>query len=141
MRSNLTLAAMLALAAATPIQAAPQFSADAYKSHVAFLADDLLLGRRTGSPGHEIAVRYIASQFTALGLKPGGDDGTYFQRFGLAETSQSAPGSVTISGPKGSKTWADGSDVVLRRNPAFPNPDLTAPLVFVGYGIDDPKHG
>lgn len=141
MRFNLMLPAGLALAAAAPIQAAPQFSADAYKSHVAFLADDMLLGRRTGSPGHEIAVRYIASQFTALGLKPGGDDGTYFQRFGLAETSQSAPGSMTISGPQGSKSWADGSDVVLRRNPAFPNPDVTAPLVFVGYGIDDPKHG
>ena len=141
MRSNLTLAAVLAFTAAAPIQAEPQFSADAYKSHVAFLADDMLLGRRTGSPGHEIAVRYIASQFTALGLKPGGEGGTYFQRFGLAETSASAPGSVTISGPKGSKTWADGSDMVLRRNPAFPNPDVTAPLVFVGYGIDDPKHG
>ena len=141
MRSNLTLSAALALAAAAPIQAAPQFSADAYKSHVAFLADDMLLGRRTGSPGHEIAARYIASQFTALGLKPGGDGGTYFQRFGLAETSASAPGSVTISGPKGSRDWADGSNVVLRRNPAFPNPDVTAPLVFVGYGIDDPRHG
>jgi len=141
MRSNLTLSAVLALAVAAPIHAGPQFSADAYRSHVAFLADDMLLGRRTGSPGHEIAVRYIASQFAALGLKPGGDDGSYFQRFGLAETSQSAPGSATISGPKGSKTWADGSDVVLRRNPAFPNPDVTAPLVFVGYGIDDPKHG
>ena len=141
MRSNLTLVAALALAAAAPIQAAPQFSADAYKSHVAFLADDMLLGRRTGSPGHEIAARYIASQFTALGLKPGGDGGTYFQRFGLAETSASAPGSVTISGPKGSRDWADGSNVVLRRNPAFPNPDVTAPLVFVGYGIDDPRHG
>ena len=141
MRSNLTLVAALAFAAAAPIQAAPQFSADAYKSHVAFLADDMLLGRRTGSPGHEIAARYIASQFTALGLKPGGDGGTYFQRFGLAETSASAPGSVTISGPKGSRDWADGSNVVLRRNPAFPNPDVTAPLVFVGYGIDDPRHG
>jgi hypothetical protein len=132
---------LLALAAAAPIHAAPQFSADAFKSHVAFLADDLLEGRRTGTPGHEIATRYIASQFTALGLKPGGDDGSYFQGFRLAETSASSPGSVTISGPGGSKTWADGTDVVLRRDPAHPNPNVDAPLVFVGFGIDDPKHG
>jgi len=132
---------LLALAAEAPIHAAPQFSADAFKSHVAFLADDLLEGRRTGTPGHEIATRYIASQFTALGLKPGGDDGSYFQRFRLAETSASSPGSVMISGPGGSKTWADGTDVVLRRDPAHPNPDVDAPLVFVGFGIDDPKHG
>jgi len=141
MHIHLTLPSLIALAVAAPIHAEPQFSADAFKSHVAFLADDMLLGRRTGSPGHEIAARYIAAQFTALGLKPGGDNATYFQRFGLAETSASAPGSATISGPKGDRSWADGSDIVLRRDPAHPNPDIEAPLVFVGYGIDDPKHG
>jgi hypothetical protein len=141
MRSNLTLCALLALAAAAPIQAEPTFSADAYKSHVAFLADDLLQGRRTGSPGHEIAARYIAAQFMALGLKPGGDNGSYLQRFGLAETAQTSPGEITISGPTGTRTWADASDVVIRRIPGRPNPDVRAPLVFVGYGIDDPKHG
>ncbi len=138
---RLSLSALLALAAGTSAQADLQFSAAAFRSHVAFLADDLLLGRRTGSPGHEIAARYIAAQFTALGLTPGGDKGSYLQRFGLAETAASAPGSVTISGPNGSRTWADGSDVVLRRDPAHPNPDVAAPLVFVGYGIDDPAHG
>lgn len=141
LRPFLALPALLTLAAATPALAEPTFSADAFKSHVAFLADDILLGRRTGSPGHEVAVRYIAAQFTALGLKPGGDNGTYFQRFGLAETAQTSPGSVTITGPKGARTWADASDVVLRRIPGSPNPDVSAPLVFVGYGIDDPKHG
>ncbi|HEY1225695.1 MAG TPA: aminopeptidase, partial [Ramlibacter sp.] len=74
MRFYLIMPAVLALAAASPIQAEPIFSADAFKSHVAFLADDMLEGRYTGSPGHEIAVRYIASQFTALGLRPGGDN-------------------------------------------------------------------
>jgi Zn-dependent M28 family amino/carboxypeptidase len=141
LRASVALAASLTLCAPASIRAEPQFSAEAFKSHVAFLADDLLEGRRTGSPGHEIAARYIAAQFTALGLKPGGDDGTYFQRFGLAETSASAPGSITIISPGGSRTWTDGSDVVLRRDPAHPNPDFEAPLVFVGYGIDDPKHG
>ena len=50
------LAATLALALASTAQAAePSFSADRFKAHVAFLADDSLEGRDTGSRGHEVA--------------------------------------------------------------------------------------
>ncbi|WP_420140829.1 M28 family metallopeptidase [Sphingomonas sp.] len=135
------LALALALASTAASATEPSFSADAFKAHVAFLADDLLEGRRIGTAGHEIAARYIAAQFATLGLKPGGDGGTFFQRIRFAETSATSPGAVTISGPNGNRTWADGSNVVLRRNPAHPNPDVSGDLVFVGYGIDDPRHG
>jgi hypothetical protein len=43
------------------------------KSHMSFLADDLLEGRETGSQGHEIASLYIAGEFAKYGLKPAGD--------------------------------------------------------------------
>ena len=52
-------------------------SQEILQAHQAFLADDLLQGRDAGSPGHEIAARYIASQFQALGLEPAGDGGSY----------------------------------------------------------------
>ncbi len=52
---------------------------------MAFLADDLLEGRGTGKRGHEIAARYVAAQFEAMGLKPAGLDGTYYQRVPLRE--------------------------------------------------------
>jgi hypothetical protein len=48
-----------------------------------FLADDLLEGRGTGIRGHEIAAKFIASQFEAMGLEPAGQDGTYFQNVRL----------------------------------------------------------
>ena len=51
-----------------------------FRAHMAFLADDLLEGRGTGARGHEIAARYVAAQFEAMGLKPAGQDGTYYQR-------------------------------------------------------------
>src|ERR1700733_1621620 len=51
-----------------------------FRAHMAFLADDLLEGRGTGAPGHEIAARSVAAQFEAIGLKPAGQDGAYFQR-------------------------------------------------------------
>jgi len=64
-------------AAKTP---AGKISPDALRAHVRFLADDLLEGRGTATRGHEIAAKYVASEFESMGLKPGGDDGTFFQR-------------------------------------------------------------
>ena len=40
------------------------------RSHIKFLADDLLEGRGTGSRGGLIAAKYIATQFEALGSSP-----------------------------------------------------------------------
>ena len=42
-------------------------------------ADDSMLGRRIGEPGNYKGTSYIASEFKRLGLKPAGDNGTFFQ--------------------------------------------------------------
>jgi hypothetical protein len=53
------------------------------RAHIEFLADDLLEGRETGTRGHEIAARYVASQYLSMGLTPGTEKG-WFQRVPLA---------------------------------------------------------
>ncbi|HET7601055.1 MAG TPA: hypothetical protein VFK09_12225, partial [Gemmatimonadales bacterium] len=53
------------------------------RAHVAFLADDALEGRATGSHGDLVAVKYVAAQFRRLGLEPAGDSGSYLQRVPL----------------------------------------------------------
>jgi Zn-dependent M28 family amino/carboxypeptidase len=109
---------------------------------VTFLADDLLEGRDTGSRGHEIAARYVASQFESFGLKPGGENGTWFQRITFQQTDAvAARGSVTISGPNGEAHFPHAGDVVVRLNPEELKLDVSAPLVFVGYGIEDKRLG
>ena len=50
------------------------------KAHIAFLADDKLEGRRTGSAGEQQAMEYISNQFKAIGLSPKGTNG-YYQPF------------------------------------------------------------
>ena len=47
---------------------------------VAFLADDKLEGRQTGTKGEKEAAEYLAKRFKELGLEPKGTDG-YFQDF------------------------------------------------------------
>lgn len=37
-------------------------AAERIKAHITFLADDLLQGRETGTPGFDIAAAYVASQ-------------------------------------------------------------------------------
>ena len=49
------------------------------RSHVKFLASDLLEGRGTGQRGGDLAAEYIGAQFESYGLKPAGDNGTFFQ--------------------------------------------------------------
>ncbi|WP_044201244.1 M28 family metallopeptidase [Flammeovirga sp. OC4] len=43
------------------------------------LSSDALRGRQAGSEGEKLATDYISNEFKKLGLKPAGDNGTYFQ--------------------------------------------------------------
>ena len=65
-------------AATTPIAPA------ALLGHIQFLASDDLRGRGNGSVGLERAADYIAAQFKAAGLRPGGPNGEWFQPFELS---------------------------------------------------------
>ena len=43
--------------------------------------DDSMMGRDTPSRGLELTAKYVADQFRRFGLEPGGDNGTWFQRY------------------------------------------------------------
>ena len=54
------------------------------KSYVVYLADDALDGRDTGTAGFEKAAKWVSDKFSTWGLKPAGENGTYFQEFPLS---------------------------------------------------------
>ncbi|NML10430.1 M20/M25/M40 family metallo-hydrolase [Sphingobium sp. AR-3-1] len=150
MKTALALAAMTALLlpAALPAQnaAEPVFTPAAMRAHVEFLADDLLKGRDTGSEGHEIAARYVASQFDGLGLKPAGDNNangvSWLQRITFQKTEfGKTPATLTVTSPAGAKSFTHAGDVILGINADQPHLDVTAPLVFVGYGLENARLG
>ncbi len=62
------------------------------QAHIGYLADDRLEGRRAGSPGEGLAMKYIADQFNQAGLAPKGTDG-FFQPFDINEGLSVLPGS------------------------------------------------
>lgn len=51
------------------------------ETHVRYLADDRLEGRRTGTHGEMLAMEYIKQQFEKDGLSPKGNNGSYYQDF------------------------------------------------------------
>lgn len=52
-----------------------------FKADIEYLASDELEGRETGTQGELLAAAYISDRFEAIGLDPGGDMGTFYQKF------------------------------------------------------------
>lgn len=113
----------------------------AMKVHVLFLASDAMRGREAGSPEYDIAAQYVASQFYAAGLRPGGDEGGYLQRVPLVAYKLEGPGTATWT-PRGGQPQplVLGEDFVPQPNPARAQTNLSAPVVFAGWGIDAPQY-
>ncbi|MEO6360019.1 MAG: M20/M25/M40 family metallo-hydrolase [Sphingomicrobium sp.] len=117
---------------------AQSFSPERIRSDVAFLADDLLEGRGTGTRGYDLAARYVASRFEALGLQPGTADGWYqnvpFITFSADPTKSS---SITFGG----KSFANADHVLVGPSILGETVEGTADAVFVGYGLEDKRYG
>ena len=63
------------------IEALASIHAADLRAHIEFLASDELEGREAGTEAEKVAARYLATRIEAIGLKPGGDDGGWFQDF------------------------------------------------------------
>ncbi len=142
MKSRTLLAAFAALSlsasglAQTGAPGDPEFSAEAFRAHVTFLADDLLEGREAGTRGFDIAARYVASQFAALGLTAPVDGGWY-QPIDFVEIRIAGTPTLSVAG----RTFSQGEELAMRAGADARPLALEAPLVFAGYGLDMPAHG
>ncbi|MHA4810173.1 M20/M25/M40 family metallo-hydrolase [Flavitalea flava] len=61
------------------------------ETHIRYLADDKLEGRRAGSPGEKLASDYISIEFMKEGLRPLGDQHGWLQAFEINEGRQIGP--------------------------------------------------
>ncbi len=94
------------------------------------LSDDHFRGRQGGTLDELRASMWIAEQARAIGLLPGGDDGTFFQFFHLQRTRISETSRFII----GTRQLVYGRDALVI-TPAIASVD--APLVFVGKGTPE----
>ena len=118
------------------------FSASRIRADVEFLASDLLKGRDTGSEGHEIAASYVSTQYKQLGLKPMGEDGSYFQRVPFATGTIDAENSSLSITVDGETTILDSAeDYFMGGSVRALLAEGSGELVFAGYGVHAPELG
>ena len=84
------------LSHAQKIKKADKVTFSNLQSHISFLADDKLQGRRTGTTGEKLAYEYIIDQFTKTGLVPKGENKTYLQEFEVNDGRAINPSSHLI---------------------------------------------
>jgi hypothetical protein len=131
---------------------------------LSYIASDWMEGRETGTRGYSIAAEYAASLFKLWGVKPAGDmpsggggqrgmggppagqpaqprERSYFQEFALKSTSDvqsSMSFEVNKSGALKTRAFQAGVDYQSMGRGGNAE-TLTAPVVFVGYGIQEPS--
>ncbi len=130
------LVSALALVPAVALAAPATITPDAVKSHVSFLADDLLEGRDTGSKGHEIAARYVATQFAGMGLTPA-VKGDWYQRVPMVEVKPNADAQFSVNGV----AFTPLKDVVVSGGGPQGGARVEGRVVFGGFCLDRPEYG
>ena len=137
------IASLLLCALSIHVSAAsPKADPATLKAHVEFLADDLLEGRETGTRGHDIAARYVASQFAQAGLQPRGDARTFFQRVPFRSTHLLPNASeLELVGPGDPERYKLGEDFFVAPSRHVESSHATAEVVYAGHGIAAPHLG
>ena len=150
---------LLAFAAVVPLAAAQQspvpprlapgmatLTDTELRRDLTYIASDKLAGRMSLQPGDDQAARWVAEQFRAAGLQPAATDAagkpSFLQAFTLVEfrpdrgesrislvrSGQPAAGPIVWKSPQASGAFKHAVE-------------LTAPVVFAGFGITAPELG
>ncbi|MFV1884032.1 MAG: M28 family peptidase [Balneola sp.] len=111
-------------------------NAEGLRADLTVLAHDSLEGRDTGSEGLKKAASFLALKYSTLGLKPVGDDGTYFQNFKLNQpiTESNTYQVISSSGDLISSTKHNAEEIGNFRTWQAGESGLRGEIVFAGFG-------
>ncbi len=121
--------------------AAERIRAEDILRDVSYLASDANMGRRTPHPGvpslgYDSAAAYVARLLGQMGVKPMGDNGTFFQHYTV---TRSTLDTTKTTGAIGSEPLRWGDDFIVN---GFLLPDTReANVIYVGNGIRLLKQG
>lgn len=108
---------------------------DRYMADLAWLSDDARDGRGLGTPGLAESADWLEARFEEIGLEPAAAGGGYRQSLDAVYEVERGPNSaLTIAGE-----LVPLDDFVILGFSA--NGEISAPVVFAGWGIDSDEHG
>ena len=100
------------------------------KKHITYLASPELKGRETSYQGQKLAAKYLADQFKKFGLKPAGDNGTYFQNYEVDLTRLNPKSCIVIKYENDQKEFSLINDYLTVDHR---DTTITGGIVFCGY--------
>src|SRR6202035_5459073 len=128
-------ALLLPLAATAQSPQKPDAATAAWWAQTTALSNDTMQGRDTGTEAYERAAKYVADQFKAAGLKPVGDNGTFFQRVPMHQIAlieeKSSVDILNTAGKAVTLHFPTDITTVPREQPSL----IEAPMIFLGYGM------
>lgn len=129
-------------AAAVAHSGAETSAARRIRADVVWLADDAREGREAGTAGYDAAADYVAARFAALGLKPAGEKGGWFQQVTLRRSMRNLDLSRLVFAREGAAPaeLVNLEDYLITTS-AVTLAEVSAPVVFAGYGVTDPESG
>ena len=136
------LALATVLMTSTAVSAQVQVDPERLNALTRELASDRFEGRAPGTPGETLTVEWIAEQFKALGLEPGGPDGSWFQTAEVSRTGPDGPAVLTARAGDHTVSFARADEIIVGSDRPVSRITLTdTPVVFAGYGVSAPERG
>ena len=115
---------------------------DDLKEWLTYLASDELEGRNTYTEGLGLAAAYIAEHLRSWGVKPGGLNGSYFQRVSVLGIKSENSSTITVEANGQTRTFKNKEGVSFPANVGGKRSVTSDQIEFIGYGLNAPlvKH-
>src|ERR1041385_6614222 len=134
----LTLSMLLTVPAQNNKGGINSIQAEDMKEWLTYLSSDELEGRNTFSEGLGLAAAYIAEHLHAWGVKPGGDNGSYFQRVKVLGIKSDNHSTLTVEVNGQKRTFKDGEGISFPKDVGGKRSFTADQVEFLGYGLDAP---
>ena len=115
------------------------FDGKSWWAHVNILAADDMEGRETGSEGLRKAEAYVVAQLSKAGLQPAGVGGFYQPVHFISRQIDEKDSSAALIRDGETEPLVLGEDAFFSTRVDLVPEEITAPLVFVGYGLSIPE--
>jgi hypothetical protein len=104
-----------------------------------YFSSDELEGRAIYSEGLGLAAAFIADQLKSWGVRPAGDNGSYFQRVRVLGVKSSNHSTITVEAHGEKRVFKNGEGISFPANVGGKRAVSSDQIEFMGYGLDAPQ--
>ncbi|HET9530361.1 MAG TPA: M28 family peptidase [Blastocatellia bacterium] len=115
-----------------------RINAQEMKEWLTYLSSDEFEGRATFTEGLGLAAGYMAGLLKSWGVKPGGPNGSYFQRVAVLGVKSDNRSTVTVEANGQTRTFKNKEGISFPANSGGKRAFTADQIEFLGYGLNAP---